>query len=124
AMLLASWNRSATLSARSVSVAVRTILRSSSDGSDATFVSVDAFAPLLDDAGASCPVLPEDDPELLLSVVPFAPAPPAPPEVLLLAGLLLAHPAMRATATPATAMRIHGWTNRELCAYIATPPSF
>src|SRR5205085_12607940 len=74
AMLLASWNRSATLSARSVSVAVRTILRSSSDGSDATFVSVDAFAPLLDDAGASCPVLPEDDPELLLSLAPFPPA--------------------------------------------------
>src|SRR5438874_4067616 len=107
-MLLASWNRSATLSARSVSVAVRTIFRSSSDGSDATFVSVDAFVPLLDDAGASCPVLPDDDPELLLSVVPFTPAPPAPPEVLLFAGLLLAHPAMSETATPAAAIRIHG----------------
>src|SRR5438552_3725431 len=122
-MLLASWKRSATLSARSVSVAVRTIFRSSSDGSDATFVSVEAFVPLLDDEGAICPVFPDDDPELF-SVVPFPPVPPATPDVPLFAGLLLAHPAMSATATPAAAIRIHGWTNRELRAYIATPPSF
>src|SRR5437016_10020022 len=80
AMLLASWKRSATLSARSVSVAVRTIFRSGSDGSDATFVSVAVFVPLLDD-GAICPVLADDDPELL-SVVLFPPGAPAPPDVL------------------------------------------